>query len=127
MKKLFLSAVLACVSSATLADTVKLSDGNSCSFDADDTPWEVSLEGKAKQADNDGVSRYHDPAGYYNNNDENHIGLKVSYRFGGPKRLDCSKLYDIQLRSKEAELRLLKQQLDILQSNASIDWNDDLG
>lgn len=125
MKKIALSLILTAVSSATLADTVRLSDGNMCSFDADDSPWELSLEGKTSQKDHDRINSITD--NYYNNNDEKQIGLKLSYKFGGPTRLDCSKLYDIQLRSKETELRLLQQKLDILQSNSSIDWENDLG
>lgn len=131
MKKTLLSLALVAVSGASMADTVRLSDGSSCSFDSDDNPWEIALEGKniAKDDNDNGVSRYGDNKNYYTNSnfDEQHIGLKLSYSFGGPKRLDCSKLYNIQLNTKDAELKLLQQKLEILQSNALIDWENNSG
>ena len=127
MKKTLLSLVFAALSSTAMADTVRLSDGNSCSFDADDTPWELSLEGKNIHKGDDGFGKHNDSKYFRSKFDENHVGVKLSYSFGGPERLDCSKLYNMQLRTKEAELKLLEQQIELLQSNASIDWSDDLG
>ena len=131
MKKTLISIALVTLSSASMADTVRLSDGSSCSFDADDTPWELSLEGKNINKDDfdNGVSPYGSNKNYHTNSnfDEQHIGLKLSYSFGGPKRLDCSKLYNIQLNTKDAELKLLQQKLEILQSNALIDWENNSG
>ena len=118
MKKILLGLML--VSSATMADTVRLSDGNSCSFDADDTPWSLSFE--AKRVDKDDNGYYGTNKRFYNQ-DENHVGAKLTYSFGGPERLDCAKLYNIQLNTKNAELKLLEQKLQILQSNASINWD----
>ncbi len=130
MKKTLLSLALVAVSGASMADTVRLSDGSSCSFDADDNPWEISLEGKNVGKNNDGSKFYKadgDSYNDYSDSDEQHIGLKLSYSFGGPKRLDCSKLYNIQLNTKDAELKLLQQKLEILQSNALIDWENNSG
>ncbi len=130
MKKTLLSLALVAISGASMADTVRLSDGSSCSFDADDNPWEIALEGKNidKDGNGNGLSTYNNK-NYYNSSDsdEQHIGLKLSYSFGGPKRLDCSKLYNIQLNTKDAELKLLQQKLEILQSNALIDWENNSG
>jgi hypothetical protein len=36
---------------------------------------------------------------------------RVSYAIGAPKRLDCSKLYDIELETLRLELQALKEQL----------------
>ena len=121
MKKL--TSLLVLLSGVTMADTVRLSDGNSCSFDADDSPWELSLQTKAS----DGKGKRHDPyndrKGWDARNDYE-VGAEISYKFGGPKRLDCSKLYNIQLNMKNAELKLLKQKLQILESHASINWDN---
>lgn len=121
MKKL--TILLASVSLGTMADTVRLSDGNSCSFDSDDSPWELSLNTKAM----DGRGKRHDAfydKGAWNRENNYELGAEISYRFGGPKRLDCSKLYNIQLNMKNAELKLLKQKLQILESHASINWDN---
>lgn len=122
MKKLLIALMF--VSSASMADTVRLSDGNSCSFDADDTPWEMSFYGENINKNNDGSfsGSEHQGQGLYDK-DEFKVGTKLTYSFGGPKRLDCSKLYNIQLNTKDAELKLLQQKLQILQSNASINWD----
>ena len=121
MKKLTL--LLASVSLGTMADTVRLSDGNSCSFDADDSPWELSLITSARDGQGKRHDAYHDRKGWDKRNDYE-VGAEISYKFGGPTRLDCSKLYNIQLNMKNAELKLLKQKLQILESQASINWDN---
>ena len=127
MKKLVLALTLSSISTLTLADSVRLSDGNSCNFDADDTPWELSFNTSHSNKKENGISGYNkDLGGQYDtwdNNGEIEVGATLKYKFGGPQRLDCSKLYNIQLRTKDAELKLLEQKLQILQSNASIQWD----
>lgn len=115
-----LTLLLALISSASHGDTVRLSDGNSCTFDAGESPWELSVEGKQIEKDTHG-NNY---AGKTNDaNDEYHVTAKIKYSFGGPRRLDCSRLYEMQLRTKEAELKALQEKVKMLEKSKSIDWN----
>ena len=126
MKKTLIALALIGASSVSMADTVRLSDGNSCSFDSDDTPWEMSFYGEQSDKQNGGQiagNGHNGGANSIYDRDEFKVGTKLTYKFGGPKRLDCSRLYNIQLNTKNAELKLLEQKLQILQSNASINWD----
>lgn len=68
-------------------------------------------------------SQYNDR--YYDNNNfggGNEVGISFKYEFGGPKRLDCSRLYDLILREKEAELKMLEAKIKALESASKIKW-----
>ena len=107
--------------SLLIADTVRLSDGNSCSFSSNDHPWEFAVSGKKHDVEEQpGSFLYRQRA---RDLDRYEMGLSLKYKFGGPRRLDCSKLYNIQLSSKEAELKMLREKLKILESSPYIKWD----
>lgn len=119
MRYLCIAVMAMATSSLVSADTVRLSDGNSCSFSTNDHPWELGFSGK--KLDHEKPERM-----YSLNNrqvDRFEIGMHLKYKFGGPDRLDCSKLYNMQLATKEQELKLLKEKLKIAESSTYIKWD----
>ena len=109
--------LLALVSTGVLADSIRTSDGISCSFNSDDTPFEITAYTEKDLADYDGQNSY------YDDNTQSRIGLKFKYKFGGPKRLDCDKLYQMELRDKEARVRQLEEQIKAMEAVNSVDWD----
>ncbi|CAL9980337.1 hypothetical protein VPHD479_0230 [Vibrio phage D479] len=119
MKKLLVALAITAFSVPVFADSIRTADGISCSFDADDSPYEV--EAYIENGDESYDSRYLD--GYNaSDRDDNKIGLKLTYKFGGPKRLNCDTLYQMELRSKEAKLRELEAKLAAIEAAQSINW-----
>jgi hypothetical protein len=53
-------------------------------------------------------------------NDETAIYAAVNIPLGRSNNVDCSRLYDIALRTKEAELEQLKAQLQLLQQRTKM-------
>ena len=106
---------------AAHADTVRTSDGSSCSFDSDDSAYEVSLYARSNNRD----TRQNNFQNFHNNYNDNgeQIGIEFTYKFGGPKRLNCDSLYQIELRTKTAQLRLLEQKIKTLEKAQLIKWN----
>lgn len=106
------------VVSEVSADSIRTSDGISCSFDADDSPWEVEAYGENGREDYD----YHGNVPSGNQRDNNKVGVKLSYKFGGPKRLNCDTLYQLELRSKEAKVKELEAKIEALEAASNITW-----
>jgi len=106
---------------AAHADDVRTSDGSSCSFDSDDSAVEVSLYVRSTNRD----TRQNDFNNFHNNFNDNgeQIGIEIKGKFGGPKRLNCDALYQIELRTKTAQLRLLEQKIKTLEKAQLIKWN----
>lgn len=99
-----------------LADTVRTSDGSSCSFDADDNPFKLKTYAE-KEVDN------YDSSISYNSKSESAIGVSLEYTFGGPKRLECDRLYQLELRDKEARVKELEARVAALEAVNSVDWD----
>ena len=114
--RLFL-VLFALLSTGVFADSIRTSDGISCSFDAGDTPFEIIAYTEKDLADYDGENSY------FNDNTESRIGMRLKYKFGGPKRLDCDKLYQMELRDKEARVRQLEEQIRAMEAVNSVDWD----
>ena len=123
MKKLSGILLLCAFSSASFADTVRLSDGNSCSFDAGDTPWELGFTADHVDGSNSDSRNGYNPYDADRLSNEYRVGVELSYKFGGPERLDCSRLYNMQLQSKEAELKALQKKLEMMEASEGIKWD----
>lgn len=118
MKKLTLAVAIALFTTPALSDTIRTSDGISCSFDSDDSPYEVRTyaESGANEYDQSGSNDYYN--GYDGN--DNRVGIEFTWKFGAPKRLDCDKLYALELRTKEAKVKELEKKVEMLESAASL-------
>ena len=117
-KPLLLSMLF--LSTFSYADSIRTSDGILCSFDSGDTPYELSTY--IEQGNND--SNY-DHQNQYNSDErynETKGGVELTYRFGGPDRLDCGKLYNLELRTKEAKVQMLEMKLKKLEAMQDINW-----
>lgn len=102
-----------------MADSIRTSDGITCSFDADETPFELRTYGETGSSD----KAYNGDYWSKNNEDEFRAGVELTYRFGGPKRLDCDRLYQLELRSKEATVQELEAKVKALEAAQGIKWN----
>ncbi|WP_298439203.1 hypothetical protein [uncultured Ferrimonas sp.] len=111
--RLFLACLL--LSSSALADTVRTSDGVTCSFDSGDTPYQLETYV-------DKGSDHYDGYNYDQSQRESNVGIKFTYKFGGPKRLNCDALYRMELRAKEARLKQLEQQIKAMEAVAAAQW-----
>lgn len=119
MKKL-ITLTLALFSSASFADSIRTSDGISCSFDADESPFEVSVYAENGTFDEDQESGYGD---YYSDSNQNSVGIQFTYKIGTPARLDCGKLYALELRTKEARVKELEAKIAAFESASTVSWN----
>jgi hypothetical protein len=122
MKKIII-AILAVFTFAAcqpaVADTIRTADGISCSFDADDSPYEV--ETYIESGSDDYNNNYND--GYSNTDRDDHkVGVKLTYKFGGPKRLNCDTLYQLELRDKSAKVKQLEAKIKMLEAAQDIKW-----
>ena len=122
LKKILILFVAASSFNA-LADSVRTSDGVSCSFDANSNPYEVSAD----------IGKTNDDAEYWqrgamgsraDSSDEMEYGLTFTYKFGSPKQLDCNKLYQIELKEKTLRTKLLEKKLELMEAGAKINWNE---
>lgn len=100
--------LITCLSTTALADSIRTSDGISCSFDADDSPFKIETYTEKDLSDYHGRD-------YETDQRESRVGFKLTYSFGGPSRLDCDKLYQIELRAKEARVKQLEQQIKAME------------
>lgn len=128
MKKYLLISIISCFSvtltSNALADSIRLPDGTSCSFDTYNSPWELEFGSSVRDVQNE----YKDNPFYSSkpNSEVDDVALNASitYKFGGPERLNCGRLYELQIRIKEAELKTMELQLKQLEEAAEIDWDE---
>lgn len=117
MKRFLLLTLL--LSNVALADSIRTADGISCSFDSDDSPWEIETYAETGRDDYDSTN-----SDYSNNSNSNDskVGVKLTYKFGGPRRLDCNSLYQLELRSKEAKVKELEAKVKALEAASNIKW-----
>lgn len=78
MKKLTLAVAIALFATPALSDTIRTSDGISCSFDSDDSPYEVRTyaESGANEYDQNGSNDYYN--GYDGN--DNRVGIEFTWK-----------------------------------------------
>lgn len=117
MNKLILALCL--VSPLSLADSIRTSDGTSCTSDTNNSPFEVEtyVEGGNSQ------DEYFNSINSMNQSNNNQAGIKLTYRFGGPKRLACDKLYKMELETKRLELQLLRKKLKMMEAGKAANWD----
>lgn len=96
------------------ADTYRSSDGASCSYNRDHSDLEVKLYVEGK---NDEHS-----ATYSSSGKSNSIGVELVYKIGAPAKMDCNRLYEMDLLHREAELKKLKKQLELMSKVSDLKW-----
>lgn len=127
---LFIFSILLCTlgtSFITHADSIRLPDGTSCTFDTYNSPWELSVSTAARDNDTD-YEKFSDPVLRPKSNvdrDDFEVRGQIKYKFGGPERLQCGRLFELQLRIKEAELKKLEMQMAKLEKAQDIDWDEE--
>jgi hypothetical protein len=112
MKKLTL-AMLCLLSCNAIADTVRNADGSSCQFDADDSNYSVELYAETGKEDRVNLMTQYQN---YGQQDDHKIGVKFTYKFGIPDRLDCGKMYQQELKRRDLELEMLRKKLAALEA-----------
>ncbi|WP_261818146.1 hypothetical protein [Vibrio gallicus] len=105
------------ISNPSGTDRVRLSDGSSCE--------QAVSTGKTFQVGTYGATGNEDSDNYYNNyyhqdQDEAGIYAAVTIQFGGEDRVDCTRLYEYELRqrNREEELARAEHELKLLQIEA---------
>ena len=110
MKNLFIFACLF-LSINTLASTeIRSASGASCE-QSDFQPWEISAGGGQNYFNDDYVEYEYESR----DTDETQFGVKVTYKFGGAKVIDCNRFGMKVEREQEAytrQLELKVQQLE---------------
>ncbi|GLR74151.1 hypothetical protein [Aliivibrio sifiae] len=98
-------------------DRIRTSGGSSCE--------QAIATGKTFQVGTYGSSGNEDSDNYYNNyyhqnQDEAGIYAAVTFQFGGEDRVDCTRLYELELRdrTREEELAQAEHELKLLQIEA---------
>ncbi len=98
---------------------ITTSDGITCE-NISQSPYELESYIESSKGDFDGD--YED--GFDNTkNNQNIFGVRFTYKFGEKKALDCSKLYNLELREKKAKVKELEQKIKALEISNKIDWN----
>lgn len=122
MKKL-LALLILCSCGYAHADSIRTPDGYSCSFDPDSNAYELSLSGNIADS-NDDNTYFNHMSDYYSDRDQNSIGVNFTWKFGRPKQLDCNKLFRLAVHEKEAQVKLLKKKLEVLNASENVNWDD---
>lgn len=118
--KAFLLVVLLAVFLFANTNRITTSDGITCE-NITQSPYE--LESYVESAKGDFEGDYDD--GYDDtNNNQNVVGIRLIYKFGEPKGLDCNKLYNLELREKEAKVKELEERIKALQIANEINWEE---
>lgn len=127
MKKLYLFSCLwsplvfanpiPSISNPSGTDRIRTSDGSSCE--------QAVSTGKTFQVGTYGAMGNEDSDNYYNNyyeqnQDEAGIYAAVTIQFGGEDRVDCTKLYEFELRqrNRDEQLAQAEHELKLLQIEA---------
>lgn len=98
---------------------ITTSDGITCE-NITQSPYEIESYMESSKGDFDG--NYEDGFNDTKNN-QNIFGVRFTYKFGEKKPLDCSRLYNLELREKEAKVKELEQKIKALEISNKIDWN----
>ena len=116
-----LTLLITFLSSFSYADSIRTSDGILCSFDSGDSPYELTtyVENGLNDSTYNHQNQYNSDEIY----NETKGGVELTYRFGGPERLDCGKLYNLELRTKEAKVQMLEQKLKKYEAMHDINWD----
>jgi len=109
------------VSNPSGTDRVRTSEGASCE-QAISTGKTIQFGTYGATGNEDSDNYYGgDPNNYYHQNqDEAGIYAAITFQFGGEERVDCSRLYEFELRERkrEEELAQAEHELKLLQIEA---------
>ncbi len=111
---------LICISTFCLSNTNRIttSDGITCE-NSSDAPYE--FESYVESSKNKLEGEYSN--GFDNvDNDISTIGMKFTYKFGEQKKLDCNRLYNLELREKQAKVAELESKIKALELTNKINW-----
>lgn len=98
---------------------ITTSDGITCesTFEA---PYEI--ESYVEGSKNDYKSESYEDGFDNNNDDSTTVGVRLSYKFGQQKSLNCNRLYNLELRAKSAKVKELEEKIKALETANSINW-----
>lgn len=127
IKNIKIVVVLTCLYLAPFsvqADTVRTKDGVSCSNSPSKSPlhMETFIDTKLGSSDSSSASEYRS---YKSSDDDHRAGVRFKYYFGAPKPLNCDKLYQLELRSKQARLDEMEAKIELLKAGSNITWDKD--
>lgn len=100
---------------------ITTSDGITCESTSE-SPYEVEsyVEGSSNNFDSNSQEE-----GFDNNNDNSTtVGIRFIYKFGEQKSLDCRKLYNLELKIKEAKVKELEEKVKALETINIINWQE---
>jgi len=99
---------------------ITTSDGITCES-TNNEPYEV--ESYVESNKNDLEGSYTNEQETINDN-STLFGVRFVYRFGGQKPLNCNRLYNLELREKEAKVKELEAKIKALENASKIDWEN---
>ena len=108
------------ISSYNFANTNRIttSDGITCE-NSSDAPYE--FESYVESSKNKLEGEYSNGFDNVDNNIST-IGVKLTYKFGEQKKLDCNRLYNLELREKQAKVEELESKIKALELANKINW-----
>lgn len=97
---------------------ITTADGITCESSSE-SPY--AIESYVESSKNDTNGEYLDD--YENiDNDVSTFGVRFIYKFGEQKALNCNRLYNLELREKEAKVKELEAKIKALESTKNINW-----
>lgn len=102
----------------TSQDRIRTPDGFQCETSiGSSTTIQMGVSATAGVDD----SNYWDSYSHGSNRDESEVGafFQVVIPVGAPERIDCSRLYDLELRAREMEIRQLEKQIELMSVDKS--------
>ena len=113
MKKLVLLTCLLATANSFASTEIRSASGASCE-QSDFQPWEVSAGG-GQNYFKDNRHDYYDDDHYNSDTDETQFGIKVTYKFGGAKAIDCTSFGMKVEREQEAYTKQLEMKVKQLE------------
>jgi len=110
--------LLLCSYSFSNTNRITTADGITCESTSE-SPY--AIESYVESSKNDTNGEYQDD---YENVDNNvsTFGFRFIYKFGEQKSLNCDRLYNLELREKEAKVKELEAKIKALESAKNINW-----
>ncbi|MGL4843848.1 MAG: hypothetical protein ACRC2Y_04415 [Aeromonas veronii] len=100
-------------------DEIRTSDGMTCRSSMHGAQLQIgALAGDG--TDNNGYHYETNFGHQQRERDEKGVYIQLSIPIGGPDRVDCSKLYELELKRKQLELQQLEAQIQEAQARAKL-------
>lgn len=110
--------LLICFSLFANTNRITTSDGITCESTTD-SPYEVESYVEGSNSDFNG--NYEDGFDDTYANSAT-VGVRFTYRFGEQRSLNCNRLYNLELRAKEAKVKELEAKIKALEVANKINW-----